>query len=102
MEPVTTDESGYHYWMPVPGDFRHAIKGARRWRGERAATTICGTEVALAAPSEMDWIFVRTCPYCWTELIREQDREPADSSWRSSPRDIAIARESLSKAEQSR
>ncbi|WP_257233758.1 hypothetical protein [Halopolyspora algeriensis] len=32
--------------------------------------------VAMAAVSETDWIFRRTCGHCWEILTREQEREP--------------------------
>ncbi|WP_276513326.1 hypothetical protein [Halopolyspora algeriensis] len=32
--------------------------------------------VPLAAPSEMDWIWIPTCGACWAALLAEQGREP--------------------------
>lgn len=58
------DEGRAHYWMPVPGDARHAVPGGRRRDGSPNATTACGSTVPLAAPSEIDWIQLKTCSHC--------------------------------------
>ncbi|RCW41023.1 hypothetical protein DFQ14_109100 [Halopolyspora algeriensis] len=70
---ASTDASALHYWHPIPADGRrHAFRGGRRWDGRASATTVCGAEVAMAAVSEMDWIYRPTCGYCWQRLIDEQ------------------------------
>lgn len=33
---------------------------------------MCGTEVAMARQSEMDWVYLPTCGTCWETLIIEQ------------------------------
>lgn len=64
-------EAEAHYWHPIPEPEgrRHAFRGARRWPGQTSAETICGRTVPMARPSEMDWVYVPTCGYCWEELI---------------------------------
>lgn len=77
MEATKPDESGYHYWLPVPGrgrhGTRHAFKGGRRWDGRAVGTTVCGVEdVPMAGPSDVDWIMASTCPECTSVLKGEQ------------------------------
>ncbi|MGP4020714.1 hypothetical protein [Saccharopolyspora sp. 5N708] len=64
-----------HYWMPTPnpetGVFeRHAFRG-RRWAGQSMDLTVCGTEVAMAEPSEMDWRTAPTCMSC-NEILKSR------------------------------
>lgn len=70
-----------HYWLPVPnpGEFggtRHAFRGPR-WEGQRAETTVCEREVAMAKPSEMDWCTFPSCRDCNEILIAEQENGKA-------------------------
>lgn len=76
-----TDEESHH-WMPIPSPEhrRHAFPGGRRWDGRRSGETVCGVRVPMAQPSEMDWIWMPTCPHCWSALVAEHDREPASGS----------------------
>lgn len=83
---IRTDETSYHYWMPVPQDRRHAFRGARRWDGRRSGKTVCGIEVALAAPSELDWIHIATCPACWDSLVTEAGVEQPERDTGTAPR----------------
>lgn len=65
------------YWYPIAKEERrHAFKGARRWEGQSAGTTVCGREVAMARASEMDWVYMPTCGY-WERLIDEQRSKDA-------------------------
>jgi hypothetical protein len=62
-----------HYWMPTPdpdtGVFaRHAFRG-RRWEGQSMDIAVCGTAVAMAKPSEMDWRTAPTCMPC-NEILK--------------------------------
>ncbi|RCW38826.1 hypothetical protein DFQ14_11930 [Halopolyspora algeriensis] len=70
-----------HYWLPIPSpeNRRHAFRGGRRWDGRRNGETVCGVTVPMAAPSEMDWVWIPTCGHCWSALLAERDRKPADS-----------------------
>lgn len=63
-----------HYWHPVPepDGRRRAFRGSRRWAGQAAGTAVCGVEVALARPSEMDCVYKPTCGRCWEALIDQQ------------------------------
>lgn len=79
MEAARTDESGYHFWLPVQApsqgrhSTRHAFKGGRRWDGRPVGTTVCGVEeVPMAGPSEIDWIMAPTCSTCISTLKVEQ------------------------------
>lgn len=67
------DTTRLHYWHPIPApeNRRHAFRGARRWPGESSAEAVCGATVAMAVPSETDWIFRPTCPTCWDLLVGE-------------------------------
>lgn len=60
-----------HFWFPIPstagGGVRHAFAG-RRWEGEAAGTSACGSEVAFAQPTEVDWICFPTCADCYSFL----------------------------------
>lgn len=71
-----------HYWHPGPEPQarRHAFKGARRWEGQTAGTTVCGVEVAMARASEMDWVYMPTCGFCWEALISEQRKRDAQKT----------------------
>lgn len=65
-----------HFWLPTPDPdrralVRHAFRGAR-WESERSAETVCGKEVAMAKPHEMDWCTAPTCADCNRALIGEQ------------------------------
>ncbi|CAL99893.1 hypothetical protein A8924_0947 [Saccharopolyspora erythraea NRRL 2338] len=67
-----------HYWLPVAGDIggvRHAFRG-RRWEGQPADEAVCGLAVAMAQPSEMDWITFRSCADCRCALLAEAGIEP--------------------------
>ncbi|SFT04956.1 hypothetical protein [Saccharopolyspora flava] len=73
---MTPPPSTRHYWLPIPDSSqcsgtRHAFRGPR-WEGEHTGTTVCGQEVAMAKPSEMDWICHPTCPSCYDTLKLEQ------------------------------
>ncbi|MFC7342878.1 hypothetical protein [Saccharopolyspora griseoalba] len=70
------DEVQRHFWLPVAdpggrGGTRHAFPG-RRWEGERTREAICGEQLPLANPSEMDWICHPTCTTCWNTLRNKQ------------------------------
>ena len=43
----------------------------RRWEGQPVDTSVCGTEVAMAKPSEMDWRMAPTCMPC-NEILKSQ------------------------------
>ncbi|GAA0520531.1 hypothetical protein GCM10009545_23230 [Saccharopolyspora thermophila] len=65
-----------HYWLPIPGagdigGTRHAFRGLR-WEGQSSGSTVCGQEVAMAKPSEMDWCLFPTCQLCNGILVAEQ------------------------------
>ncbi|MEB3367429.1 hypothetical protein [Saccharopolyspora mangrovi] len=65
---MRTEQAERHYWLPVPnedipGGTRHAFRGVR-WDGTPSAVTVCGQFVALAQPSEIDWINFPTCSRC--------------------------------------
>lgn len=68
-----------HYWQPVPedkgGGVRHAFRG-RRWEGQPADEAVCGRSLALAQPSEMDWITFRSCEHCRRVLLAEAGVPP--------------------------
>ncbi|MGP4018149.1 hypothetical protein [Saccharopolyspora sp. 5N708] len=69
-------ETPRHYWLPTPnpdtGAFvRHAFRG-RRWESQSTDTTVCGTDVAMAKPSELDWCTAPTCQDCNGVLREEQ------------------------------
>lgn len=68
------DATNLHYWLPIPepDGRRHAFRGARRWPGQPSGETVCGATVAMAVPSETDWIHRRTCESCWELLVAEQ------------------------------
>ncbi|MGW1679324.1 hypothetical protein [Saccharopolyspora sp. NPDC002376] len=73
---TSTHFANRHYWLPVPssGEFggtRHAFRGPR-WQGQCSETTVCGQEVAMATPSEMDWCTFPSCRSCNEILIAEQ------------------------------
>ncbi|TDD05900.1 hypothetical protein E1181_14025 [Saccharopolyspora terrae] len=68
-------EPARHYWLPTPnpdsGVFaRHAFRG-RRWERQSADTTVCGVEVAMATPTDLDWVRAPTCGECNRTLISE-------------------------------
>ena len=70
-----TQARSHHFWLPVPhddvpGGIRHAFRGAR-WAGEPSGLTVCGRSVALARPSEVDWINFPSCGAC-NEILREE------------------------------
>ncbi|MEU5846032.1 hypothetical protein [Saccharopolyspora shandongensis] len=76
---TTTHAMNRHYWLPIPkagdiGGTRHAFRGAR-WEGQPSETTVCGQEVAMAKPSEMDWCTFPTCLRCNEILRAEQSTE---------------------------
>ncbi|TDD04645.1 hypothetical protein E1181_17280 [Saccharopolyspora terrae] len=56
-----------HFWLVSnrerTGGVRHAFRGAR-WDGKRADLSVCGERVALAQPSDLDWILFPTCVTC--------------------------------------
>ncbi|WP_433870102.1 hypothetical protein [Saccharopolyspora sp. CA-218241] len=87
-----------HYWLPVAvgeGGVRHAFRG-RRWEGESAAEAVCGEPLALAKPSEMDWITFRSCHGCRCVLLVEAGMRPEEVyAGRSSARAAAQATPSL-------
>ncbi|TDD92282.1 hypothetical protein E1202_02680 [Saccharopolyspora karakumensis] len=65
-----------HYWLPVSnrertGGVRHAFRGAR-WDGKRADLSACGERVALAQPSELDWILSPACLTC-NDVLKEEN-----------------------------
>lgn len=68
------DPTKLHYWLPIPepDGRRHAFRGARRWNGQSAGEAVCGEQVAMAVPSETDWIHRATCRTCWDVLVAEQ------------------------------
>lgn len=73
---MTSPPASRHYWPPVPdstecGGTRHAFRGAR-WGGECTGTTVCDQAVAMAKPSETDWICHPTCSDCYEILKAEQ------------------------------
>nr|WP_246331192.1 hypothetical protein [Saccharopolyspora hordei] len=64
-----------HYWLPAPdpdtGVFeRHAFPG-RRWEGQPTGVAVCGAQVAMAVPSEMDWRTAPTCMPC-NDVLRNR------------------------------
>jgi hypothetical protein len=66
-----------HYWLPVPnagesGGIRHAFRGGR-WDGQASDTTVCGDEVAMAQPSQMDWINFPSCGKC-NDILKSEHR----------------------------
>lgn len=68
-------EPARHYWLPTPNPdssvfARHAFRG-RRWERQSADTTVCGVEVAMAAPADLDWVTAPTCGECNRTLISE-------------------------------
>ncbi|TDD07105.1 hypothetical protein E1181_10905 [Saccharopolyspora terrae] len=68
-----------HYWLPVvDGEqgVRHAFRG-RRWEGQSAETAVCGCHVAMAQPSEMDWVTFKSCDECRFVLLAEAGISPA-------------------------
>ncbi|MDI2031479.1 hypothetical protein QFW96_22820 [Saccharopolyspora sp. TS4A08] len=72
---MTTLRANRHYWLPVPNEgtsagTRHAFRGPR-WEGRRQERTVCGKEVGMAQPSEMDWILFPTCADCFGVLKGE-------------------------------
>lgn len=71
---MEANEEHCHFCRPVPhtDGKRHAFKGARRWVGQSSGDTVCGITVAMARPSDMDWIYLRTCSTCRELLINEQ------------------------------
>ncbi len=73
-------EADTHYWHPVPAPEarRHAFRGSRRWPGQTSGQTVCGVEVAMARPGEMNWIYLPTCGFCWEELVSQQRSREVD------------------------
>lgn len=72
---VELTERPRHYWLPIANDddrtgVRHAFRG-RRWEGQRTGTTVCGVEVRMCTPTELEWIMYGTCPSCNRVLQRE-------------------------------
>lgn len=70
-------EPARHFWLPTPhpesGAFaRHAFRG-RRWERQPADTAVCGVDVAMAAPTDLDWITSPTCADCNKILIDEHE-----------------------------
>lgn len=65
-----------HYWMPVieKRGVRHAFRG-RRWEGQPRDESVCGLNVPMAKPSQMDWITFPTCTTCWKILADEAQEE---------------------------
>ncbi|MGW1677886.1 hypothetical protein [Saccharopolyspora sp. NPDC002376] len=71
-----------HFWLPTPdpdaGAFvRHAFRG-RRWEGQASEATVCGKQVAMAKPSEVDWCSAPTCLDCNGILVNEQRGSPPE------------------------
>lgn len=69
---MRTEQAQRHFWLPVPnekvpGGVRHAFPGPR-WDGLPSADSVCGEHVALAQPSEVDWIYFPTCAECNSRL----------------------------------
>lgn len=70
-----TEQAQRHFWLPIPnenlpGGVRHAFRGAR-WEGLASADAVCGERVAMAQPSELDWIYFPTCAECNSRLKGE-------------------------------
>lgn len=64
-----------HYWLPIANDHdlggvRHAFRG-RRWDGQKNGTTVCGVDVLMYEPTELDWIMYGTCHACNRILKKE-------------------------------
>lgn len=59
-----------HFWRPAGDSIRHAFRG-RRWEREERATSVCGRDVALGAATEYNWIVAPTCPVCYRILKDE-------------------------------
>lgn len=51
---------------------RHAFRG-NRWEGQASLQAVCGEAVALARPSEMDWVLFPTCADCNAALKSGHD-----------------------------
>ncbi|MFC7344345.1 hypothetical protein [Saccharopolyspora griseoalba] len=72
---MTSTRTARHFWLPVAngnqrGGVRHAFRGGR-WDGQPADVAVCGEHVALAHPSELDWISFPTCGTCSETLKGE-------------------------------
>ncbi|WP_223840031.1 hypothetical protein [Saccharopolyspora pogona] len=78
-----TEQVQRHYWLPTPDPdarafVRHAFRG-RRWESQSSDTTVCGKQVAMAKPNEMDWCTAPTCLECNGILVGEQRGSPGES-----------------------
>ncbi len=81
-------EAETHYWHPIPqpDGRRHAFRGARRWPGQSSGETVCGATVAMARVSEMDWVYLPTCGFCWAVLIEQQRSRDTPNRHDASPK----------------
>lgn len=73
---MTIARAARHFWLPVtnenePGGVRHAFRGPR-WDGRPTDSAVCGEQVALARPSELDWIHFPSCGDCYEILKSER------------------------------
>ncbi len=73
------------WWQPVAG-WRHALSPDQRPRPGQERQTVCGEQVTLIEPSDVDWL-LPTCDTCMAaavELGEQRRRADAQSaSWES-------------------
>ncbi|NYH80820.1 hypothetical protein FHR84_004188 [Actinopolyspora biskrensis] len=55
------------WWNPVDG-FRHAFDAGQRTRPGQNRETLCGSNVVLIDPSELDWL-LPTCDICMSAAV---------------------------------
>lgn len=78
------------WWQPVAG-WRHALPPDQRPRPGQERETLCGEQVTLIDPSDVDWL-LPTCATCMAtaiELGEQRRRAERAPSWESPAQEAA-------------